>query len=62
MNKMFIVFKIIFLTVLCQSVPVKDREICLETVDKGECLRDNCCFDETAKPGSQCFFKPSSPG
>ena len=27
-----------------------------------KCLEDNCCFDETAEPARQCFFKPSAPG
>ena len=47
--------------VLCRSVPLENREICLPTESKEECLQDNCCFDDTADAGRQCFFKPSAP-
>lgn len=51
-----------YLAVLCKSVPVKEREVCMASGSKEECLRDNCCYDESAAPGQQCFFKPSAPG
>ncbi|XP_028398638.1 titin homolog [Dendronephthya gigantea] len=47
--------------VLCSSVAINDREVCMESGSKEQCLQDNCCFDETAAPGKQCFFKPSAP-
>ena len=51
-----------YLAVLCRSVPLKDREICMPTGSKEECFQENCCFDDTAEAGRQCFFKPSAPG
>ncbi|CAB3988366.1 ---NA--- [Paramuricea clavata] len=47
--------------VLCRSVPVENRDICMASGSREKCLKDNCCFDETAEPARQCFFKPSAP-